>query len=74
MLEMVRDGIPGVQGVVSFHGVLTSHPQALPDTPAPPMVSNPSNSYANKDIIVNIENGGERDLLFRAFCTALGCL
>ena len=24
------------------------------------MVSTPSNSYANEDIIVNIENGGER--------------
>ena len=50
VLEMCRDGIPGVQGVVSFHGVLTSFPQPLPDQPAPPMVSQPANSYANKDI------------------------
>ena len=63
VLEMVRDGIPGVQGVVSFHGVLTSYPQALPDTPAPPMVSTPSNSYANKDVIVYIENGSDDHLV-----------
>ena len=63
VLEMVRDGIPGVQGVVSFHGVLSSYPQALPDTPAPPMVSTPSNSYANKDIIVYIENGADDHLV-----------
>ena len=63
VLEMVRDGIPGVQGVVSFHGVLTSFPQALPDTPAPPMVSQPPNSYANKEIIVNIENGTDDHLV-----------
>jgi dienelactone hydrolase len=62
VLEIVRDGIPGVQGVVSFHGVLTSFPQPLPDAPAPAMVSQPSNSFNNPAIKVLIENGADDHL------------
>ena len=59
---MVRDGIEGIQGVCSFHVVLTSFPQALPDVPAPPMVSQPSNRYGSSTKVL-IENGSDDHLV-----------
>jgi dienelactone hydrolase len=67
MLEMVRSGMQGVQGCVSFHGVLTSYPQQMPDGTLIESKPHAPNTYTT-DIKLLIENGADGK---RAQCPAL---
>lgn len=66
MFEMVRGGQQGVQGAVSFHGVLTSLPQPLSmpglEVPPPPMVSQPASTHTDQ-IRLLVENGADDHLV-----------
>ena len=62
MLEMVRGGIKGVQGAVSFHGVLTSFPQPMPDGTLAESKPHRPNSYTTA-IKLLVENGADDHLV-----------
>ena len=64
MLEMVRSGMAGVQGCVSFHGVLTSFPQPMPDGTLIDSRPHQPNSYTT-DIKLLVENGANDHLVVR---------